>query len=161
MDIELIPEYVKQIENITGKKAGLVCIDYLALVKNSKFEKEEYMRITDNMQKLKEYAKMLNIPFIVLSQVARSEMKSNEGISLFSSKGSGEVENSSDIILSLEKSKEHPSNENIDYLILAILKNRRGGYGKIIIEFNRYNLRMQESKLNYEPGNNEDAELVF
>lgn len=153
IDVINITNYIRQIENITGKKAGLVCIDYLALVKNRQFEREEYLRITDNMQKLKEYAKILEIPFIVLSQVARSEIKSNEGISLFSGKGSGEVENSSDIILSLEKSKEHPSKDNIDYLILSILKNRRGGYAKIIIEFNRCNLRMTESTLNYETEN--------
>jgi len=150
IDINSLTEYVRQIENITGKRAGLICIDYLALVKNRQFEKEEYLRITDNMQKLKEYAKILNIPFVVLSQVARSEIKSNEGISLFSGKGSGEVENSSDIILSLEKSKQYPPKDNIDYLILSILKNRRGGYGKIIVEFNRFNLRMIESTLNYE-----------
>lgn len=153
IDVSNITDYIKQIENITGKKAGLICIDYLALVKNRQFEKDEYLRITDNMQKLKEYAKILEIPFIVLSQVARSEIKSNEGISLFSGKGSGEVENSSDIILSLEKSKEHPSIDNIDYLVLSILKNRRGGYAKIIIEFNRCNLRMNESSLNYETEN--------
>jgi replicative DNA helicase len=155
IDISFIPEYVRQIENRLNKKAGLICIDYLALLKNKPFDKDEYLRITDNMQRIKEYAKMLNIPFIVLSQVSRNDIKSTEGLSLFSGKGSGEVENSSDMILTLEKTKKHPANENIDYLILAIHKNRRGGYGKIIVEFDRFNLRMTESKLNYEKAERE------
>ncbi len=151
VDIDFIISYIQNIEEIVGKKAGFICIDYLALLKNSVFPKDEYLRLSDNMIRLKEIAKRLEIPILVLSQVARSEIKSEKGISLYSGKGSGEVENSSDIILSLEKSTEQPPKNNIDFLNLSILKNRRGGYGKIIIEFNRNNLKMTESDLNNEP----------
>lgn len=43
------------------------------------------------------------------------------------------------------------TDKQTEQIILSILKNRRGGYGKIIIEFNKNVLRMTESILNYEP----------
>ena len=56
------------------------------------------------MTKLYSHAKELDIAVINLSQVSRSDVKGNEArLSLFSGKGSGEVENSSDFYQLLKK----------------------------------------------------------
>ncbi len=150
IDISHLLLYVEAVEKEVGRKVGLLCVDYLALLKNNLFEKEEYLRITDNMLKLKEYAKLLDIPIIVLSQVSRYDIKTSENLSLHSGKGSGEVENTSDILLTLEKTDIKSSKSNIELLKLSIQKNRRGKKCFILVEFNHYNLKMSESDLNYE-----------
>ncbi len=159
IDVCSIPDCIKVIEIIKEKKIRLVCIDYIGLMKNKDFIQNEYFRITDSMTKLYSYAKELDIAVINLSQVSRSDVKGNEaGLNLFSGKGSGEVENSSDFYLTLERVIESNKlekevserlnfinrNENLDLLKLTIHKNRRGKTGIIYVTFNRKNLRIQE-----------------
>lgn len=159
IDVCSIPDCIKVIENIKEKKVRLVCIDYIGLMKNKDFIQNEYFRITDNMTKLYSYAKELDIAVINLSQVSRSDVKGNEaGLNLFSGKGSGEVENSSDFCLTLEKVIESnrldeevlkklnliKRDKNLDLLKLTIHKNRRGKPGFIYVTFNRKNLRINE-----------------
>lgn len=159
IDVCSIPACIKVIEQIKEKKVRLVCIDYIGLMKNRDFIQNEYFRITDNMTKLYSYAKELDIAIINLSQVSRSDVKGNDaGLNLFSGKGSGEVENSSDFYLTLEKINENSKldedvlkklnfikrNENLDLLKLTIHKNRRGKKGIINVTFNRKNLRINE-----------------
>ena len=159
VDVCSIPNFIRVIEKIKEKKVRLVCIDYIGLMKNKDFVQNEYFRITDNMTKLYSYAKELDIAIINLSQVSRSDVKGNEnGLNLFSGKGSGEVENSSDFYLTLEKVIESnrterdvveklnsvKNNPNLDLLKLSIHKNRRGKKGIIYVTFNRKNLRIKE-----------------
>lgn len=159
IDVYSIPNCVKVLEKIKRKKVRLVCVDYIGLMKNKDFIQNEYLRITDNMTKLYSYAKELDIAVINLSQVSRSDVKGNEnGLGLFSGKGSGEVENSSDFYLTLESVNESikntsdeieklnyiKSNDFLDLLKLTIHKNRRGKKGIIYVTFNRKNLRIQE-----------------
>ena len=70
---------------------------------------------------------------------------------MHSGKGSGEVENTSDILLTLEKTDIKSSQSNIELLKLSVQKNRRGERCSIMVEFNHDNLKMSESDLNYEP----------
>jgi len=159
IDVHSIPGCIKVIEKIKGKKVRLVCLDYIGLLKNKHFEQNEYSRITDNMSKLYSFAKELDIAIINLSQTSRVDVKGNEnGLSLFSAKGSGEVENSSDFYLTLEKVIDNSKNTtdeiaklnsvkkdpNLDLLKLTLHKNRRGKKGIIYITFNRKNLKIKE-----------------
>lgn len=159
IDVHSIPSCIKIIEKIKEKKVRLVCVDYVGLMQNKYFVQNEYLRITDNMTKLYSYAKELDVALINLSQVSRSDVKGNEnGLSLYSGKGSGEVENSSDFYLTLEKVVESSKNstelneklnyikrnEFLDLLKLTIHKNRRGKKGIIYGTLNRKNLRIME-----------------
>lgn len=164
IDVHTIPDYVKVIEKMKNKKIRLIGVDYLGLLDNRIFTKDEYLRNTDNMKKLYSYCKALDIAIINLSQTSRQDIKSGEGLTLYSGKSSGEVENSSDFVLTLE----HISNSNdidvnkrleminaynikykdisgeIDLMKLSVLKNRRGKTGIIYVTFNRKNLRIKE-----------------
>ena len=171
IEIHSIPDYIKIIEEIKEKKVRLICVDYLGLMDNKLFPKDEYLRITDNMKKLYSYAKTLDIAIINLSQTSRIDVKgNNNGLNLYSGKGSGEVENSSDFFITLEKVNiddgltSHKSQElinkinavrlynekyskekgELDFLKLVIHKNRRSKKGTIYITFNRKNLRIKE-----------------
>jgi len=164
IDIHSVPDYVNAVEKMKGRKVRLVCIDYVGLMKNKDFIMNEYARVTDNMTKLYSYAKELDVAVINLSQVSRADVKGNDtGLSLFSAKGSGEVENSSDFYLTLEKVIETNKTEldekkiidiikfngNLDLLKLTIHKNRRGKKMIIYVIFNRKNLRINEYNENW------------
>ena len=158
VDVAQIPQYVQALEFFTKKKVRLVCIDYVGLMENKIFPKDEYLRITDNMKKIYGYAKELDVAIINLSQVSRAELKTNEALSLFSAKGSGEVENSSDFVFALEKLKLNDKDDNSklielnekmkaegkSLLNLSLLKNRRGNTGNILLSFDHKNLRIAE-----------------
>lgn len=166
IEIHSVPDIVKEIEKIRNKKCRLVCIDYLGLLDNSLFPKDEYSRTTDNMKKLYSFAKSLDVAIINLSQTSRSDVKgiTKGDLSIHSGKGSGEVENSSDFVLSLERIESPKDNEKesflkiqnhnitqeikqsgeLDLMRLSVHKNRRGKYGVVLCSFNRKNLLIKE-----------------
>jgi replicative DNA helicase len=168
IEVHKIPAYIKAIEMIKDKKVRLVAIDYIGLMDNYLFQKDEYLRITDNMKKIYSYAKTLDIAVINLSQTSRQDIKGNgNGLGLYSGKGSGEVENSSDFFVTLERLEKIQDNEKdkylaiqdynerqggqkgvLDLLKLVVHKNRRGKSGIVYVTFNRKNLRIKEYKEN-------------
>jgi len=160
IDIKQIPNYVIACENIFGKKVALVCIDYLGLIGNDEFKKVEYDRVTNNIGRIRDYAKESKIPYLVLSQIKRDGIK--ERINLFSAKSSGDIEQASHVVLSLEKiyrenlklfdftdqitetTIQNMFERKEDLLCLSILKNRRGGKDEVLLKYDRCNLRMTE-----------------
>ena len=160
LNINNLPEFVKNIEKFYGRQAGLICIDHLLLLDNPQFDHNEYLKLSDSMKKVKQYALTEKKAVILLSQTSRINSKSE--LDLYSGKGSGEIENSSNFVLNLERiNKDNFKKYNIseldirnkqansiDLLILNIVKNRRGRCGYILLDFNRNNLRITESDLN-------------
>ncbi|HMQ70123.1 MAG TPA: DnaB-like helicase C-terminal domain-containing protein [Ignavibacteria bacterium] len=160
IDINRLNEVVTFLENHFKRKAGLICIDHLLLMENFKLDGNEYLKVSDNMRKIKSYSLESKIPFIIVSQISRNN--SRTGIDLFAGKGSGEVENSSNFVLGLSKITlencddyaltERVVNEfdskHINLLSLNLLKNRRGRAGNCILEMNRKTLEIYESALN-------------
>ena len=162
IDVHQIPAYVKIIEVMMGKKARLVGVDYIGLMDNHLFPKDEYARTTDNMKRLSAYTKELDVAIVNLSQTSRADIKYGEALTIHSGKGSGEVENSSDFVITLEvvpddtKDTEEQKmldwledyctvkNEILDLMRMMIQKNRRQKKQKIYVVLNRKNLRMIE-----------------
>lgn len=146
IDVNSIPDYIKIIELIKNKKVRLIGVDYLGLMDNRVFNRDEYLRNTDNMKKLYSYAKILDCAIINLSQTSRADIKSGEGLTLYSGKSSGEVENSSDFVLSLENVKE-TSSIKLENEIWNIIKSINDDYETKIsdnkenkLKFNLYDL---------------------
>ena len=171
VDIDDIMPYVKAIEENYHKEAGLIIIDYLGLLKNKRFT-EEYARVSDNIMKLKEINLSLNVPVIDLSQTSRLDVKNTDkGLSLYSGKGSGEVENSSQIVITIDKlDRDKALGQNVPfdileqvdkqeiYLLMAkIQKKKQGSYADTVLIQNRKNLRITEvgqiaqTEINNEP----------
>lgn len=161
LDISNIPEIINVIQKIRGKKVRLIGVDYIGLMDNVYYRQNEYLRITDNMIKLYSYAKTLDVAIINLSQTSRQDVKGNDtGLSLYSAKGSGEIEQSSDYVLTLERIQKPNAVEidkinslqaynekhktELELMKLSIHKNRRGKSGIIYIIFNRKNLIIEE-----------------
>lgn len=138
MSVQDIPEYVTFVTKKFRKNVGLIICDHVGLLKNTDFKRDPYNRVTDNMQRMYNYSKDLNVAIISVSQVGREDAR-KDNINLFSGKESGEVENSSDFVISFEvvsTSKDTTelnmlnqiSESHLPYRLMKIniLKNRRG-----------------------------------
>lgn len=159
---EIIP-YIKAIEKLYEKPCRLLLIDYVGLVVNQ--FKDDYAKITETMQKIKEVALHLQLPIIDVSQTSRADTKDKKGgIGLQSGKGSGEVENSSQVVISLNMVEEIESDipqevldmclKTVDnpkpshYLLKAkIEKKKQGEYGDTYLLFNKRSLKLTDLKI--------------
>jgi replicative DNA helicase len=154
VSLEDIIPYIKVCEKLTDKKVKFVLIDYAQLIKCTG---KEYEKVSEIAQQLKEISLNLRIPLIVLSQVSRQEARNENGLTLYSAKGSGEIENSAQILFSLERLKEINQevldgktlarNDKGDCAILKLktLKKKRGkDLKEILIILNYPSLRMME-----------------
>lgn len=156
--VDKIIPYVKAIESFYQKRVGLLLIDYVGLLKND--YQDDYSKITYSMQKLKEIAIALQKPIINVSQTSRADIKGeNKKLGLNSGKGSGEVENSSQILITLNRITELTADQLqtqdvIDkcsgdkpthYLLEAeIQKKKQGDYAKTFLLFNKKNLKLED-----------------
>ena len=95
---DMIP-FARTVEEVKEKKIGLIVLDYIQLVENDE-KRNAYDQAGDVAKKLKKVNMVLQCPIINVSQVHRSAAKGN--IDMFSGKGSGEIENSSQVMLKLE-----------------------------------------------------------
>lgn len=160
---DLIPKYLDSC-NEYFSETGFFIIDHSGLIAGA--GTDEYIIISNAIRTIKQIAMKYKIPALVVSQINRmTALKKDERISLFSAKSSGELENSSSIVLALEKIttenykifgydndllndeiiKDYET-RGINLLCLSILKNRRGGNCQAILEMDRKSLRIIESK---------------
>jgi DNA-binding transcriptional MerR regulator len=162
---ELIPAYLDKASEYFSD-VGLFAVDHSGLLDGR--GGDEYQKISNAMRLIKQIAMKYKIPCVVISQINRqTALNKDERISLFSAKSSGELENSSSIVMALEKITDrnyklfgydtavlnpdviHQYNEkSISFLCLSLLKNRRGGTAQSLLEMSRRSLRITESKLN-------------
>jgi len=156
--VDKIIPYVKAIEAFYNKRVGLLLIDYVGLLKNE--HQDDYSKITYSMQKLKEIAIALQKPIINVSQTSRADIKGeNKKLGLNSGKGSGEVENSSQILITLNRITEITADQSLTqeiidkclgdkpthYLLEAeIHKKKQGDYAKTFLLFNKKNLKLED-----------------
>jgi replicative DNA helicase len=154
-----IPSYIRVCEELSNLKAGIIIIDYAQLVMTT--GTSEYARMSEVAQQIKEISLKMRLPILVLSQVSRAEAKNEDGLSIYSAKGSGEIENSAQILLSLERPKNIPLDAGIeeyvmdkfrkgevDILKLNVLKKKRGSYGHSYLMLNKRSLKLTEIKTN-------------
>ena len=122
---------------------GLIVIDYLQLMENSKFKTEnraqELSKIT---RSLKNLARKFNVPIIALSQLSRNvENRLNKRPILSDLRESGSIEQDADLVLMLYRESYYNSTEKetelnlLDHTELIIAKQRNGPLGNIKLKF--------------------------
>ena len=139
-----------------SKQAGLIIVDYLQLISSE--IGDDFLRTTRAVQGLKEASLLLNIPIIITSQVSRSAGKNENGLEMNSGKGSGAIEEVSQIVLSLEKVKgkdlslidtetaEAVEKSKCRIIRLKIQKKKRGKYfdKPYLLDLEYKNLKLSE-----------------
>ena len=122
---------------------GLIVIDYLQLMQNSKFSllnrTQELSQIT---RSLKNLAREFQVPIIALSQLSRNvESRTNKRPILSDLRESGSIEQDADLVLMLYRESYYASqntslNQHQTNLVeLIIAKQRNGPIGTIELEF--------------------------
>ena len=155
-----IPKFVQFVTEQSGKKARLIIVDHLQGLKLPKaINKAE--ALDDTMQYLVEVALHTKLPIILTAHVSREQAKGKE-LSIYSGKGSGEIENSSQILFTLENLRELPEECKpdlpinlfrewetglIEILRFSAHKTKRGKYKENWLMLNNKSLKMTELNL--------------
>jgi replicative DNA helicase len=138
---------------------GLVIIDYIQLMQNSKVKIENRVQeLSQITRSLKTLAREFNIPIIGLSQLSRNvENRIDKKPILSDLRESGSIEQDADLVLMLHQNKSiiskpinlRENNQNIQIIELIIAKHRNGPIGTIKLKFDEqqtkfYNLKTKE-----------------
>ena len=122
-------------------KIGLIIIDYLQLLLNSKSKSENRVQeLSQITRELKNLAKEFQIPVIALSQLSRNvENRINKRPVLSDLRESGSIEQDADLVLMLYRENYYnlmvEKNENITAAELIIAKHRNGPLGTVELAF--------------------------
>ena len=120
---------------------GLIVIDYLQLMQNSKSKIENRVQeLSKITRSLKNIAREFNVPIIALSQLSRSvENRLDKKPILSDLRESGSIEQDADLVLMLYRNKYYNPQanlqDNLDLTDLIIAKQRNGPTGSIKLKF--------------------------
>jgi len=117
-------------------KIGLIIIDYLQLMQNSKSRNENRVQeLSQITRSLKTIAREFNIPIIALSQLSRSiETRMDKTPMLSDLRESGSIEQDADLVLMLYRNLDYNSKDS-QLIELNIAKHRNGPVGTIKLKF--------------------------
>ena len=132
---------------------GLVIIDYLQLMQNSKSKNENRAyEISQITRSLKNIAREFNVPIIALSQLSRNvETRIDKRPLLADLRESGSIEQDADLVLMLHKTSLNSIKVNLDQttllMDLTIAKQRNGPTGTIQLVFDKKRTKYLNSNL--------------
>lgn len=120
---------------------GLIVIDYLHIMKIDK-NQQKVDALGDAAKELRALGKELGCPVLLLAQLSRANEQRTEGKSknrrpeLTDLRGSGEIEQSADIVLFLYRdSYYNVVNSEVDVAEIIIKKNRNGRTGIVLVDW--------------------------
>ena len=119
-------------------KIGIIIIDYLQLMQNSKIEQENRVQELSLITRgLKTIAREFNVPIITLSQLSRNvETRLNKRPILSDLRESGSIEQDADLVLMLYRNNYYSTNnDNSKEAEVIISKHRNGPIGQINLKF--------------------------
>ena len=142
--------YIKSIARRAHQKEplDLIIIDYLQLLKgDSKRSRDNRVNEVEEISGgIKELAKTLKVPVLVLAQLNRDPEKRGGRPSLSDLKGSGAIEQDADIVMILhcneEDAKDHTQNPSVEFIVA---KHREGPTGIAPMDFNKAITRFELS----------------
>lgn len=149
LTLEAIKSFIKFAENnIYHKKTGLILCDYLGLVSST--GSDIYQQVSKVARAIKDLAKEMNVPVIYLTQVNNRYSEFDE-LDSRAARDSGSIIEASDFVLGLWKEKEQTDETETIFnettainLVLGIIKNRKGGLGKVDIKMSKRSLKITE-----------------
>jgi replicative DNA helicase len=127
VSLDEIPDYIRLInKKWNGTQVGCIGIDYMGLIESDENGKE-YEKTSKIAREIKQVAKDIKMPIVVLTQTNRNATDGTQEIFLHHGRGSGAIEEAADFMLGAFKS----SDEESAAVIFKILKNRRGTTGSM------------------------------
>lgn len=138
-----VPELRARARRLRARRGiELIVIDYLQLMHYSKYARDGLQRETAAIsQGIKEMAKELQIPVLILSQLNRAAetRDSKSGKPMLSDlRDSGAIEQDADVVMLLRRPSRYdndPDHDDERLAIVDIAKNRNGPIGKVRMDF--------------------------
>ena len=118
----------RRIENL-----GLIIIDYLQLMSSSRKSDNRVQEITDLTRNFKIMAKELDVPILLLSQLAVKVKRISAGRFFPTFATAARIEQDADIVMFLHRNLPE-DNAEFDYECI-VAKNRHGRIGRIPLQF--------------------------
>lgn len=123
------------------QKLGLIIIDYLQLIKPSKYTDSEVQQITEISRSLKGLARELEVPVLALSQLSRApEARPDQRPRLADLRSSGSIEQDADVVMFIyreDKTKKDDTTIKPNIADILVLKHRNGPTGDVKLYFNQ------------------------
>ncbi len=150
MTVQQIKAKLRRVKNL-----GLVVIDYLQLMDSTIKSDNRVLIVSDITRQLKNMAKELNVPVILLSQLNRDvEKRQDKTPQLSDLRESGSIEQDADIVLFLYRDdyyNKDTNNEGASVAVCSIAKNRHGETGEVKLiwdgQFTRFsNMETQKTE---------------
>ncbi|MBL7130764.1 MAG: replicative DNA helicase [Candidatus Omnitrophica bacterium] len=115
----------------------LMFVDYLQLIRSSRYAENRQQEISEISRSLKALARELNIPLVAISQLSRAvEARSDHRPQLSDLRESGAIEQDADVVvLLLREEYYNPTVENRGIAEAIIAKQRNGPVGSIKLSF--------------------------
>lgn len=127
---------IRQVLKVFKKdKHTIIFLDHIGLIK-SENNKSIYEQTTDIAKSLRQLCLDYDCTMIAACQLNRTSYTSNEP-NLSMLKDSGELENSSSKVILLYRDKTSSSDSLNPVMILDIVKNRDGQYGKVFCKYDK------------------------
>lgn len=143
MHIESLRTVAKSM--VVSSGVEIIFIDYLGLIQGNR-RKSLYENMTDISKEVKQMARELGIPIVVLAQLNRDiEKRGADAKPMLSDlRDSGAIEQDADIITMLHRDSD-PYDEYIDKIVLMVRKNRNGPLFTTNMRFDKRIQRISES----------------
>ena len=114
----------------------LVVIDYLQLMSSGTQAESRQNEVSSMSRQLKIYAKELECPIIVLSQMSRLvEQRNDHTPQLSDLRESGAIEQDADVVAFLNNPSKYNNALPSDQVILDVKKNRNGAIGEVKLKW--------------------------
>lgn len=128
------------------EKQHFIAIDYLTLMKAGKSRGSKTEEVENIINGLKDIAKQLNIPVIVLSQLSRGvESRDNKRPNLGDLRDSGAIEQTADVAIMLYRDEYyHEDTQEPRVVELIFAKNRQGSTGTVKLFFDKKTNRFHD-----------------
>ena len=148
LNVYEIKSQVRQLFN--EGKIDIVFIDYLQLIYGTGTEPSREREVNFIVQELKNLAKELDIPIVLLSQLNRAtESRANNKPKLSDLRESGSIEQVADVVILLYREYYYTQKmEHIDENYMLIEKNRNGPTGSVKMIFNSDIVKFEGIKWN-------------
>lgn len=132
--------YIHEIRNVlkvlkNDNKHTILFLDHIGLIRTAS-TKSQYERTTEVAKDLRQLCLDYDCTIIAASQLNRAAYNSDE-LNLSMLKDSGEIENSGSKIIFLYQDKNNTVNDLKPNMVLEIMKNRDGRYGKVYCEYDK------------------------
>lgn len=123
------------------EKIEIIFIDYIGLISSESKDLPRHEQVAEISRSLKQLARELKIPVVVLAQVKREvESRKDERPALSDLRESGSIEQDADLVLFLHRVKKKDGDEEPDVsagkeVDVLIAKNRNGPIGEVKLMF--------------------------